>query len=159
MKYLFYGMMAVTGIAFLASCGKDCEPSGLPLDDIVYLNIKKPTGASYIKYTGNNIPADSLRITNLATGAAVSRTLIRDSILAIDIYDKVNNAITRYKIEIGAPGVRKPDTLYITVARKVERDDCDRDFEVARFASLKMNSTVTICTDCAYNVVNSFTKP
>jgi hypothetical protein len=158
-KQLLLLALIVSGIIALIGCGKDCEPSGLPQDDIVYLNIVRPTGRSYIKYTGNALPADSLRITNLANGSAVSRFLIRDSILSIDTYDKANNAITNYKIEIGAPGVRKPDTLQITVSRRAEQDDCGRDFEVSRFATLKMNNVTVICSSCAYNTVNNFIKP
>lgn len=133
-------------------CSEDCVPNFVDPDDIIYLNIVNSTGNSIIRYAGNALPADSVRVTNLGSGAAVSRTLSKDSILTIENFDKTNSAVNRFKIEVGAPGVRKPDTVEITINRATIIDNCNREIERARFSSVKVNTTVR-CTSCGYNQV------
>lgn len=142
----------VTVSVLYTNCSKDCEPNFVDPDEVIYLNILGSNGKSLIKYAGNALPADSVRVTNLATGGAVSRILFLDSILTIENYDKANNAVNTFKIEVGAAGVRKPDTLEVVTNRTVIVDNCGRDIERARFKSVKVN-TATRCTSCAYNQV------
>lgn len=138
--------------AFYTGCSTDCAPNFVDPDEIVYLNIVGSNGLSVIKYSGNALPNDSVRVTNLANGAQVARKLFKDSLLVIEEYDKTQNAITSYKIEVGAPGVRKPDTLQATVNRVSIQDNCGGTAERARFGTIKVNNT-TRCTNCAYNQV------
>lgn len=134
------------------SCSEDCEPVFVDPDEIIYLNILNSTGHSIVRYSGNALPTDSVRITNLANGASVPRFLTKDSILTIDTYDKTNNVVNTFKIEVGAPGVRKPDTLEVSINRTTIIDNCGREIERARFKSVKVNTAVR-CTNCAYNQV------
>jgi hypothetical protein len=150
---LFMAFFTLSIVAILyTGCAKDCEPNLVDPDEIIYLNILGSNGRSVIRYTGNVLPGDSVRVTNLSGGAQVPRFLTRDSILTIENYDKNNNAVNTYKIEVGAPGVRKPDTLEVITNRLVIVDNCTRNIERARFKSVKVNTTVR-CTSCNYNQV------
>ncbi|MBL7728324.1 MAG: hypothetical protein JNM68_11590 [Dinghuibacter sp.] len=153
MKRLFT-VLFFTGTvsALYINCSPDCAPNFVDPDEIIYLNILQSNGQSIIKYSGNALPADSVRVTNLANGAQVARKLFKDSLLVIEEYDKNNNGVTNYKIEVGAPGVRKPDTLQTTATRVSIQDNCGNTVERTRFASVKVNNA-TRCTSCAYNQV------
>lgn len=152
MNRLLALLMIITVLPAISSCSDDCEPVFVDPDEVIYLNILNSTGRSIIRYTGNALPADSVRVTNLANGAGVARFLSKDSILVIDSYDKSNNAINTYKIEVGAPGVRKPDTLEVVTNRLTIIDNCGREIERARFKSFKVNTTVR-CSPCTYNQI------
>jgi hypothetical protein len=145
---IFLGTVPVV----FSRCASDCAPNFIDPDEIIYLNILASNGRSIIRYTGNALPADSVRVTNLANGSSVSRKLFKDSLLTIETYDKLNNAVTTYKIEVGAVGVRKPDTLEVITNRQLIQDNCGNDVERARFKSVKVNNAVR-CTGCAYNQV------
>jgi hypothetical protein len=153
MTRLFMVLFTLCIVSVLyTGCTKDCEPNLVDPDEVIYLNILGSNGRSIIRYSGNALPADSVRITNLSGGAQVSRFLIRDSILTIDSYNKENNAVNTFKIEVGAVGVRKPDTLEVITNRLVVVDNCSRNIERARFKSVKVNTAVR-CTSCNYNQV------
>lgn len=146
---LLIGLVSITIMA--TSCKNDCEPilALTPVDEVIYLNILNPNGTSYIKYPGNAIP-DSVKVQNLTTGAFVPRGMLSDSLLLINEFTKTNNTTTAYKITKG--NLLKPDTLTLTISRKVEQDNCQRDFDVARFSTVKTN-TVTRCNgNCVTNV-------
>jgi hypothetical protein len=159
MKIFLAAAALLSGIFFLLSgCGKDCEPQFVQNDEIIYLDIVRPNGTSIIKYAGNNLPADSVRITNLTGGGAVPRYLIRDSILTIDNYNKTAGFTNTFKIEVGATGYRKPDTLTIAIYKPTVTDNCGNDLPVVRFSSFRLNNN-TLCTNCPFNQIYKVQKP
>jgi hypothetical protein len=149
-------LMGASGL--LVACGDDCVPEFVQNDEIIYLSIVRNDGRSIIRYPGNALPGDSVRITNLDSARPTPRYMIRDSILAIESYNKNNNAVNNFKIEVGAPGVRKPDTLQITSVKVNIIDNCGREIPVTRFGTLKVNN-VTRCTNCTYNQIYTIQKP
>jgi hypothetical protein len=154
MKKFFLGVLCISFL--VQSCkNNDCDPGLPPIDDIIFINIVNPNGSGYLKYTGSVLP-DSVKVFNLTTNAFVTRSLYKDSVLVIDGWNTANNAVTNFKITKGT--LLKPDTLQVTVSRKVEQDKCGTDYDVARFGILKGNN-VSICSgNCVYNTIYKLQK-
>jgi hypothetical protein len=146
MKCIF--LLGIVISVFLSSCQDECDPGVPPADEILYLSILNANGSSFIKYPSNVIP-DSLKVTNLSNGAVVSTSMLRDSILSIENYNKANGGVTSFKISKGT--FFKPDTVQITIARKAENDKCGGSLEVARFSQIKINGVVKCNNSCVYN--------
>jgi hypothetical protein len=145
-KFLVLVSVALSSI-LMSSCGDDCDPGQLPTDDKLVLNMVNANGTAFLKYASDALP-DSVKVTNLTTNTLVSRYLIADSILIIEDYTKTAGAVTRLKIAKG--NFIKPDTIELTVSRQNAQDNCLRDFEVARFLTVKANNVVK-CSNCAAN--------
>ncbi len=154
MKKVFFGILS--SLFLLQGCkNNDCDPGIPPIDDIIYINMVNPNGTGYLKYTGASLP-DSIKVFNLTTNAFVNRSLYKDSILLIEGWNSTNNATTNFKIMKGT--ILKPDTLQVTVGRKIEQDNCGTDYDVARFSSYKANN-ISICNgNCTYNTIYKFQK-
>jgi hypothetical protein len=149
MKMKFFLLMVLLS-SFVISCKDECDPGVPPVDEILYVSILNNNGSSFIKYVGNIIP-DSVKVTNLNTGALVTRNMIKDSILSIETYDKSNGGITSFKISKGT--ILKPDTIQITSTRRAETDKCGGGWDVARFSQIKVNGVIKCNNTCVYNSV------
>jgi hypothetical protein len=154
MKKFFLGILAI-GFLLQGCKNNDCDPGLPPIDDIIYINMVNPNGTGYLKYTGSVLP-DSVKVLNLATNTFVTRSLYNDSILVINGWNATNNSTTSFKIMKGT--IIKPDTLQVTVNRKMEQDKCGTEYDVARFGLLKVNTTNLCSGNCIYNTIYKFQK-
>jgi hypothetical protein len=155
MKKLFAVLLVSSFIGF-SSCGNECDPGQIPIDDNINLMLKSSNDNPFLSFANGVLP-DSVRITNLATGVRLtSAYLIKDSMLVIEEYNKANGAVTNYKIAKGT--ILKADTLTVTVVRQDVADGCSTPYNVARFSSIKVNNT-TLCTNCSASTKYRYLRP